>query len=228
MKTRTASLVLILLTALATTAAMPSLAQPRAPSVIDPELADRHFRRGNTYNNLERLEDAANEYELALTANPNHAEAVRNLANIYYIQERDEETIELLRRYIVLEKEPTTPLVASYNTLGQLLRDAKRYDESIEIDVEAIKHDPENTSQVFIMANTYFNEGLTENAIRIYETALTINPNDAFLHRSLGRMYEDMGRLEDALAQYRSASELDVGSQFYRNLVSDLESRLAQ
>ncbi len=228
MKTRTAALILIFLTALLSSIAMPSLAQPLAPSVIDPELADRHFRRGNTYNNLERLEDAATEYELAITANPNHLEAIRNLANIYYIQERDDETIALLQRYVVLETEPTTPLVASFNTLAQLLRDNKRFDESIEIDVLAIEHDPENTSQVFIMANTYFNEDLTESAIRVYETALTVNPKDAFLHRSLGRMYEDMGRLEDALTQYKAASELDIGSQFYRDLVNNLEARLAQ
>ena len=228
MNTRTVSFILIFMTALLSAAAMPRLAQTRAPAAIDPELAQRHFRRGNTYNNLERYDEAITEYELAITADPNLAEAVRNLANIYYFQERYEETIPLLQRFIELQTEPTTPVVASYNTLGQLLREAKRYEESIEVDVLAIQYDPENTSQVFIMANTYFNAGLTEDAIRIYETALTVNPNDAFVHRSLGRMYESMGRLEDALAQYKSASELDVSSQFYRDLVTQLEARLAQ
>lgn len=218
----------LLLIGLFGSAALPSVAQPRAPAVIDPELAQQHYRRGNTYNNLERYDDAAKEYELSITADPNFSESVRNLANIYYVQERYDETITMLRRYLELEKEPTVPVVASHNTLGQLLRDAQRYDEAIDIDVKAIVLDPENTSQVYIMANTYFNAGRTSDAIRIYETALTINPNDAFIHRSLGRMYEDLDRLEDALAQYRRATELDVGSEFYRGLVRDLEARLAQ
>jgi tetratricopeptide (TPR) repeat protein len=196
--------------------------------VIDPELAQRHFRRGNTYNNLERYDDAIEEYQLSITADPNFAESVRNLANIFYFQERYEETIPLLQRFIALQTEPTAPLIASYNTLGQLLRDAKRFEESIDVDILAIQHDPDNTSQVFIMANTYFNANLTDDAIKVYETALTVNPNDAFIHRSLGRMYEEMGRLEDALAQYQAASELDVGSQFYRDLVNNLQNRLAQ
>lgn len=228
MKTRTATLILIFLATLLTSIATPSLAQSRAPAVIDPELAQRHFRRGNTYNNLERLYDAIEEYQLSITADPNFADSVRNLANIYYFQERYEETIPLLRRYIELQTEVTAPVISSYNTLGQLLRDAKRFDEAIEVDILAIQHSPDNMSQVFIMANTYFNAGLPDDAVRVYETALTVNANDAFIHRSLGRMYEDLGRLEDALEQYRAASQLDVGSQFYRDLVNKLESQLAQ
>ena len=53
-------------------------------------------------------------------------------------------------------------------------------------------------------------------------------PEDAYLHRSLGRMYEDMGRLEEALAQYRAAATIDTASDFYKDLVSSLEARLAQ
>lgn len=208
--------------------ALPILAQPRAPAVIDSELAQTHYRRGNTYNNMERYDEAIEEYQLSITADPNFADSVRNLANIFYFQERYEETIPLLRRFIELQKETTAGKIASYNTLGQLLRDAERYDEAIEVDVLAIEHDPENTSQVYIMANTYFNAGLVNEAVRIYEKALTISPNDAFIHRSLGRMLEDEGRFEEALVEYRAAAQLNPDSQFYRELIMGLESRLAE
>lgn len=208
--------------------ALPSFAQPRAPVAIDTELAQTHFRRGNTYNNMQRYDEAIEEYQLSITADPNFADSVRNLANIFYYQERYEETIPLLQRFIVLQKETTAGLIAAYNTLGQLLRDAQRYDEAIVIDELAIQHDPENTSQVYVMANTYFNAGRTDDAVRIYETALTVNPNDAFVHRSLGRMYEDEGLLEKALTEYKAAAELNADSQFYRDLVTGLEARLAK
>src|SRR5690606_41078873 len=61
-------------------------------------------------------------------------------------------------------------LTASLNTLGELLRRAGRLDEAYEIDLLAIGQDPESTSQVFVMGNTYFNAGRTEEAIAIYRS----------------------------------------------------------
>jgi len=58
------------------------VAQTRA--VVDVELGQRHFRRGNTFNNLERYDEAITEYELAVTADPNLAEAYHNMASILY------------------------------------------------------------------------------------------------------------------------------------------------
>lgn len=228
MKTSFRALTCIALLTMLSGLALPSLAQPRAPAVIDTELAQTHYRRGNTYNNMERYEEAIEEYQLSITADPNFADSVRNLANILYFQERYEETIPLLQRFIALQKDTTAGKIAAYNTLGQLLRDEKRFDEAIEVDELAIEHDPENSSQVYVMANTYFNAGLANDAVRIYKKALTITPNDAFIHRSLGRMLEDEGRLEEALLEYRAAVELNPGSQFYSDLVMSLEARLAQ
>jgi hypothetical protein len=39
-------------------------------------------------------------------------------------------------------------------------------------------------------------------------------------------LYEDENRLEDALALYRKAAEIDLSSQFYRELVQNLEARI--
>jgi tetratricopeptide (TPR) repeat protein len=228
MKTSLRFLLSIALFTMLSGLALPSFAQSRAPAVIDTELAQTHYRRGNTYNNMERYDEAIEEYQLSITADPNFADSVRNLANIFYFQERYEETIPLLQRFIVLQKETIAGKIAAYNTLGQLLRDAKRYDEAIEVDLLAIEHDPENSSQVYVMANTYFNAGLAHDAVRIYKKALTVAPNDAFIHRSLGRMLEDEGMLQEALLEYRAAADLNPDSQFYRDLVMGLESRLAQ
>ncbi len=228
MKTRLPALFSIALFTMLSSLSLPSFAQARAPAVIDSELAQTHYRRGNTYNNMERYDEAIEEYQLSITADPNFADSVRNLANIFYFQERYEETIPLLQRFITLQKETTAGKIAAYNTLGQLLRDAQRFDEAIEIDELAIQHDPENSSQVYVMANTYFNAGRTDYAVRIYKKALTVFPNDAFIHRSLGRMLEDVGQLQEALLEYRAAAELNPDSQFYRDLVMGLETRLAQ
>lgn len=200
----------------------------QSATVVDQELGQRHYRRGNTYNNLERYNEAITEYQLSITADPNFADAYRNLANILYFQKRNLEAIPMFQRFIDLQKEPSAGLIAALNTLGQLLRNEQRFAEALPVDLRAIEQDPKNASQIYVMGNTYFNAGFADEAAQVYVQALKAMPGDAYLHRSLGRMYEDMGRLEDALEQYRAAAAIDTASDFYRDLVSALEARLAQ
>ena len=200
----------------------------RSSAVIDPELGQTHYRRGNTYNNLERFEEAIAEYQLAITADPIFADSYRQLANIFYFQKRFDDAIPMLARFIDLQKEVTAGLIASLNTLGQLLRDAQRYDEAIEVDLRAIENDAGNTSQIYVMGNTYANAGRMAEAIRVYEKALTVAPPDPFVHRTLGRMLESEQRLEEALTQYRAAAAIDPASQFYKDLITGVEAQLAR
>lgn len=192
------------------------------------ELAQRHYRRGNTYNNLKRYDEAIEEYRLAVAADPNLADGYRNLANIYLSMERYDDAIPMLARFIHLQDQPSTPLTASLKTVGELLRRAERFDESIDFDLRAIEADPTDDSQVHLIGNLYDNAGHIDKAIRIYEKAVEVIPRNAFMNRTLGRLYEREGRLEDALQQYRLAAERDTGSQFYRELVQNLETRLNQ
>ncbi|MDO9476735.1 MAG: tetratricopeptide repeat protein [Pseudohongiella sp.] len=192
------------------------------------ELAQRHYRRANTYNNLERFDEAITEYQLAIAADPNLADAYRNLANIFLSKERFNEAITMLARFIALQSdEQSTPLVASLKTIGELLRRAERFEESIDYDIRAIAADPRDESQIHIMANRYDNAGDSDKAIRIYEQATISIPDNAFMNRNLGRLLEREGRLQDALAQYQRAAETDPSAQYYRELVQNIEARLA-
>jgi len=198
----------------------------RSTATIDKELSQRHNRRGNTYSNLERHENAIEEYRLSLAADPNNVDSLRNLANIYYFLKRYDEAIPLLARFIRFDNTRSASVIAAQHTLGQLLRDAQRYDDAVDIDLRAIETEPDNDSQVYVMGNTYYNAGRTDLAIQIYEKAVEIIPANAFLHRTLGRMYEFEARMDEALSQYKAAVELDTGSQFYKDLVSATEARI--
>lgn len=198
----------------------------RTGPTIDAELAQKMFRRGNTYSNLERFEEAIAEYRKAISADPNFAEAIRNLANTYIFLERFDEAKPLLARFIALQTETTAALIAAVSTLGELEREDGNYAASIEYDLRAIELNPGNDSQVHIMANTYNNAGETDLAIRIYRAGIDAMPENAFFDRSLGRLLEQENRLPEALAAYESAATKDPDSQFYADLVSSTRSRL--
>lgn len=201
---------------------------PREGPTIDGELAQKMFRRGNTYSNLQRYKEAIEEYRKAISADPNFANAIRNLANIYYFLERFDEAKPLLTRYIELEQQVTAPLIAAVSTLGELERQSQNYDSSIQYDERAIALDPANDSQVHIMANTYNNSNRADLAIRIYRAGIEATPDNAFFDRSLGRILEQEGQVEEALEAYLSAANKDPESDFYADLVLNLESRLAR
>lgn len=205
-----------------------NLSLTREGPTIDRELAQKMFRRGNTYSSLERHEDAIEEYRKAISADPSFVDAIRNLANTYYFLERYEEAKPLLARFIELQESTSAGLIAAVQTLGQLERNDGNFQAALEYDLQAITLDPNNDSQVHIMANTYNNNGFAESAIQIYRTAIGVLPQNAFFDRSMGRILEQEGRLEEALKAYKSAAAKDPDSDFYLDLATSLESRLAR
>ena len=94
----------------------------RTGPTIDAELGQKYLRRGNTYSNLERFEEAIDEYKKAISADPSLADALRNLANTYYYLERFDEAKPLLARFIRLQTTTTASLIAAVTTLGELER----------------------------------------------------------------------------------------------------------
>jgi len=198
----------------------------RIGPTIDAELGQKYLRRGNTYSNLERFEDAIDEYRKAISADPSLADAIRNLANTYYYLERFNEAKPLLARFIRLQTTTTASLIAAVTTLGELERSDGNYAASIAFDLHAIELDSDNDSQVHIMANTYNNAGEADKAIAVYQKAVEVMPDNAFFDRSLGRILEQENRIEDALQAYESAAAKNPDSEFYSKLVESTRSRL--
>lgn len=198
----------------------------RTGPTIDAELAQKYLRRGNTYSNLERFEEAIDEYRKAVSADPNLSDALRNLANTYYYLERFDEAKPLLARFIRLQTTTTASLIAAVTTLGELERRDRNYEASIVYDLQAIELDADNDSQVHIMANTYNNAGEADKAIAIYQKAVEVMPENAFFDRSLGRILEQENRMEEALQAYESAAAKDPDSDFYARLVESTRGRL--
>lgn len=202
----------------------------RNSPTVDAELARRLFRRGNTYSNLERYDDAIEEFEQSVAADPNFAEGYRNLANLHYFLGNFPQAKLYYARFITLtlDEEPDTTVRTALSNMGRMERQDGNYQESIAFDLRAIELDPGNDSQVHIMGNTYNNGGDVAKAIRIYQAGIAAQPDNAFFYRTLGRLYEQEGRLEEALTQYEYASERDPESEFYAGLVETLRARLGR
>lgn len=200
----------------------------RTGPTIDAQLALKYYRRGNTYSNLERFDEAIAEYRKAISADPNLADAIRNLANTYFFLEQYAAAKPLLARFIALQNSTTAALIAAVSTLANLERKDGNYAVSLGYDLKAIELDPQNDSQVHIMANTYNNAGEADKAIEIYRAAIEAMPGNAFFDRSLGRIHEQENQLQEALLAYESAASKDPDSNFYVKLVESIQNRIGR
>ncbi|NQV71223.1 MAG: tetratricopeptide repeat protein [Pseudohongiella sp.] len=198
----------------------------RTGPTIDAQLAQKYYRRGNTYSNLQRYDEAIAEYRKAISADPNLADAIRNLANTYFFLEQYAAAKPLFARFINMQTSTTAALIAAVSTLANLERKDGNYEKSFTYDLRAIELDPNNDSQVHIMANTYNNAGEADKAIEIYRAASKVMPDNAFLDRSLGRILEQENRLQEALIAYESAAAKNPDSDFYEKLVETTKNRI--
>jgi len=64
------------------------------------------------------------------------------------------------------------------------------------------------------LGNYYYDQSNWAQAIRYYEAAMKAGANDPDIRTDLGNAYQFSGRLEDALAQYTAAQQLDPNHEF--------------
>ena len=55
----------------------------------------------------------------------------------------------------------------------------------------------------------YYGQGRVDEAIREYQSATWLKPNDADMHNNLAKVYERQGLLDDAMREYQSVLRLD-------------------
>ena len=124
-------------------------------------------------------------------------------------------------------KQPEEPVDApGFNQRGDRYSRNGVYEQAIDDYTRAIELDPQNDSQIHVMANTYNNSGDADKAIQIYRAGISIMPGNAFFDRSLGRILEQEGRTGEALLAYEAAAAKNPDSDFYANLVETTRNRL--
>ncbi len=179
------------------------------PSATEPTFASEreiilntypyHFANGQRYQRNGELEKAAQEYQLALNADPRQIDARLNLGDVMLRLERYPQAYY---HYVTaLEEFPDSPrpllkLGNYYNGLARpdLARDF--YQRALRMDeryLEAL-----NNLAVMAMSAQDYDE-----AIRVLERVVQIDSNYALGYLNLGIAHENAGRTDQALRYYR-------------------------
>jgi hypothetical protein len=115
-------------------------------------------------------------------------------------------------------KLPSKPIPWGSRTLYMVGREyaySGRYDEALEVAGKCLKEYPDTVHCYFARGFIHFMLGEYELALPYLSHAVELRPEGTLGHHRLGLVLERLGRIPEALAEYRRASELGFGGADY-------------
>jgi len=190
---------------------------------IDPENADIFHHRGQVNLLTEQVDSAAEDFNKAVTLNPNFPVAyVQKLYTDYRkaMQQNDQTAVKNVINSFDKAKDQFSGCVESYALYAQVLSDQNNFDRADELYEEAIKIDPLN-------ANLLVHRGLITlqwkgdivKAVELITKALDVDDKCEFAYETLGTIEVQRGNLSKAVDLFEKAiplanTELEMGHLF--------------
>ena len=163
-----------------------------------------HFAKASRLLQQDRLQNAADKFEMALKANPRMLLAHTNLIAIYGdlgLYDQSEKHFDEAVRLAPGSVE------AHVNRAATLIRQGRR-NSAIQALRKALEMNPFYADAHSQLASLLDQTEHQDEAIRHYEMALENNPNHRPAHYSLGRAYVQRGRLPEGIHHLRQAAEV--------------------
>jgi len=175
--------------------------------------------KGNVYYRQRDFKQAMSIYEQALVLNPHSIAALGNKGLALLNLANYTEAIIYFDHVLKIDKNNVNALINKGSSLANL----KEYDEAIKCLERATMVDPQNSLALYIRGRTLSTRGFTfgkqgdeqsakndyRNAIKFYERALSILPNDISTIREMGRTYHNLEENDEAMKYLTRLDELD-------------------
>lgn len=185
-----------------------ALASFEAASRLDKSDPRSRFLLGVLYTNMERFEEASDQYAQILTYDPQHLGALSQLADLYILQERLQEGLDVYER--LLKERPDSP-VAHFNA-GVLYAKSQQWDEAVRHMGQAVELDPSYLEARLGLAVSLELAGKPDEARAEFVKVLEQEPVNTQLIHYLARLSYRLGDLEGAaqwLTRYLSFQPRD-------------------
>ncbi len=163
-------------------------------SVLGLDAADAHYNRGNTLQSLGRIDDALAAYQAALQREPLHPLALYDLARLRWRLGHTDFDTEA-RRAVALAPQ----LATASGVLGQLFRQAGRFEEAVPCFREALRRDPSNPGFLDGLGGCLVRLGEVDPGLTLHREALTLAPRDPEILSNLCTSLLVAGRTDEAL-----------------------------
>jgi tetratricopeptide (TPR) repeat protein len=97
---------------------------------------------------------------------------------------------------------------AAYYKLGDAYSRIEKFDEAERVLQRSIWLDATSTGPYILMGKVLAKKGETELAVRSLQHALAMDPNNSITHFLLGQAYRDLGKKDEAVAEFKLSEQL--------------------
>lgn len=218
--------------------------------------AEDYYNIGLTFFDESNYSEAINNYEKAIELDPTYARAYLGLGDIYYYQKKYEEAIvnydaviklEPANAYAYYYKGSALYFLFKYDEAIKMFNEAikidldyrdayqskgsslfilKRYSEAMECYYKALELNPSDTTTNVCIGDTYYYQGLYENAIVYYDLAIYFNAYDKYAYMEYvyinkGYSLYQLSRYDEAIKALGLGLEIDpdhAAANYYMSL----------
>jgi protein O-mannosyl-transferase len=163
-----------------------------------------HYNLGNLYSRQDKLTEAVQQYEAAVRAEPNYAEAQNNLGTVLLKLGRFDEAIAHHAAAARIKPE----YLYGFN-LANAYADAGKTSEAVAQFHQALQLNPSSSAAHHNLGLVLQAQGKNNEAIAEFRAALRLQPDYESAEHHLANRLADAGRLAEAILHYQAAIRLD-------------------
>jgi Flp pilus assembly protein TadD len=176
---------------------------------IDPNNAAAHFSLGRTFQDMGRIEDAATQYRASLETAPDDPRANLNYGAMLAMQGKLRDATNYFSRALkVGPGSSPTHETRAHENLGIACLELGNYQGGLEHCREAVRLDPRDVRAMTGLARALGGLGRSDEAMKCYADALTLNPSDPRTYYYQGLEYEKHRKFDDAGSSLAEAVRL--------------------
>jgi len=170
------------------------------------------FNYGAALQNLERNDEAIQQYENCIKISPGYINAYTNCAYLYLLTGHPEKAANYYRRS--LESNETPELRIQY---GQALIASDNREIALQQFNYVLHNNPEDRHALFSTAQCYYEMRDYTDSEKYYLKFLSLDSKNINAINNLGRLYEETGKYELAIEKYQQAIEIDSSIAIIHN-----------
>ena len=176
-------------------------------------------------NHQEGKTEVAKElYNRVLKIDPNHSQALKNIAVIFINLKDYQKAKEYYEKAVEIDPNSAD----AYYNLGIIFKELKEYQKAKGCYEKADNIQPNNTIIQTNLGIIFNDLGENQKAKDCYEKAIKINPNNAKAHYNLGVIYKDSGELQKAKICYKKVIEINPNEQETHNSLGIIFQELGE
>ncbi|HEY9692989.1 MAG TPA: tetratricopeptide repeat protein [Oculatellaceae cyanobacterium] len=164
-------------------------------------LAAYYINLGNIYYDQKQWNQAIDNYNKAMTINPQSAFAYINRGNAYANNQQPDQAIDDFNSAIKINNR----LALAYNNRGNVYAIKQQWNQAIKDYDNAIQYNSQYAEAYSNRGTVYYNQKQLDRAIKDYDNAIQYNCKFAEAYNNRGNVYADQGQWDKAIADYTNA-----------------------